>query len=285
MALSFLKKVFTFGKDKPVEAEPATTPVADAVLDIAESAFTPKETRAIEAELEPHSRTEDLPVATDPVLAEEMDTAGGPSADTDDALEFETEAASSEDEDEAHAILPAAGEIGDIGLIPLSLLEAEAETEDSAVEESLAPSSVPSGHLPHKGGDQTAADATSPQQNAIDEVHEAAASPISPPVGEMSVQPTEGGKLSALSEAGNASEKAPPTISPLEGEMPDRAEGGDELSANADIEEAPAAPISAGSSACAWASPVPRRSSPARSPRSSPSASSTTRRCRTSKTY
>ncbi|MCV9966168.1 signal recognition particle-docking protein FtsY [Pararhizobium sp. BT-229] len=233
MALSFLKKVFTFGKDKPVEAGPATTPVADEVLEITESAFTPEETRAIESELEPRSRTEDLPVATDPVLAEEMDTAGGPSADSADAPEFGAEAASSEDEDEAHALLPAAGEIGDIGLIPLSLLEAEAEASEVT---DAAPPSVPSGHLPHKGGDQTEADAPSPQPTAIDETQELSASPISPPVGEMSVQPTEGGEPSTLSDAGYVSEKAPPAISPLEGEMPDRAEGGNELTANAEPE-------------------------------------------------
>lgn len=209
MALSFLKKVFTFGKDKPVEAEPAAAPVADEVLDVAESAFTPEETRAIEAELEPHSRTEDLPVATDPVLPEEMDTAGGPSADTPDAPEFETETASSENEDDSHAILPAAGEIGDLGLIPLSLLEAEAEA--SEIEESLAPPSVPSGHLSHKGGDQTEADAPSPQPAAIDETQELSASPISPPVGETSVQPTEGGdELSANAEPETTAEIALP---------------------------------------------------------------------------
>ncbi|WP_426240442.1 signal recognition particle-docking protein FtsY [Pararhizobium sp. DWP1-1-3] len=206
MALSFLKKVFTFGKDKPAEGEPAVTPVTDAVMDQAESTFSPEETRAIEAELEPHSRTEDLPVAADPVLPEEMDTAGGPSADEVDAPEFLDEI-SVEEEDETPAILPAVEEIGDIGLIPLSLLEAEAEA--SATEENVTPPSVPSGHLPLKGGDQIEADAPSAQSLSVDETTEAEAS----------------------------------MISPLEGEMPDRAEGGAERSANADIEAVPAAPI------------------------------------------
>ena len=58
MALSFIKKVFTFGK-------PAEEPVPEAV----------------ERELEQRSRDEDLPIADDPVLPEEMDTAGGPAAD------------------------------------------------------------------------------------------------------------------------------------------------------------------------------------------------------------
>jgi fused signal recognition particle receptor len=252
MALSFLKKVFTFGKDKPVEAEPTATPVVDEVLDLAESAFTPAETRAIEAELEPHSRT-DLPVATDPVLPEGMDTAGGPAADTADAPEFEAETDSSKDE--AHAILPAADRIGDLGLIPLSLLEAEAE--DSAVEESLVPPSIPSGHLPLTGGPE--ADASSPQQNALDAINEGALGSISPLEGEMSAELTEGGGSATL-DAGELSESAPHPISPVEGEMPDRAEEGDELSANAEPE--PTAEIALPRGFAAGRAPEPEPEAP-----------------------
>jgi fused signal recognition particle receptor len=252
MALSFLKKVFTFGKDKPVEAEPTATPVVDEVLDLAESAFTPAETRAIEAELEPHSRT-DLPVATDPVLPEGMDTAGGPAADTADAPEFEAETDSSKDE--AHAILPAADRIGDLGLIPLSLLEAEAE--DSAVEESLIPPSIPSGHLPLTGGPE--ADASSPQQNALDAINEGALGSISPLEGEMSAELTEGGGSATL-DAGELSESAPHPISPVEGEMPDRAEEGDELSANAEPE--PTAEIALPRGFAAGRAPEPEPEAP-----------------------
>ncbi|OJF89819.1 signal recognition particle-docking protein FtsY [Pararhizobium antarcticum] len=129
MALSFFKKVFTFGKDKPAQAEPAATPAVDTVMDLAESAFSPAETRAIEAELEPHSRTENLPLAEDPVLSEEMDTAGGPSADLEE--DGSTALTQEEQEEETFAILPATEQIGDLGLIPLSLLEAEAEAEDA----------------------------------------------------------------------------------------------------------------------------------------------------------
>lgn len=242
MALSFLKKVFTFGKDKPVEGEPTATPAADAVMDQAESTFSPEETRAIEAELEPHSRTEDLPVAKDPVLPEEMDTAGGPSADAVEAPEFVDET-SGEEEDETPAILPPVEEIGDIGLIPLSLLEAEAEAAE--IEESSTPPSVPEPVLglaegKTRGGHQIEADAPSTQTDAVDETQELSTSPISPPVGEMSAQPTEGGELS---EHEDQIETAPPVISRLEGEMPGRAEEDDERSANADMEEAPATPI------------------------------------------
>lgn len=90
MALGFIKKVFTFGKEKPAEA-----PGAPAEL-------TAEGKAAISAESEPKGRDEDLPVAEDPVLAEEMETAGGPSDDL-----------SSED----------------LSMVPLELLEAEAEEE------------------------------------------------------------------------------------------------------------------------------------------------------------
>lgn len=103
MALSFIKRVFTFG-DKPVE-EQAAHPVPDAAADVA----------AVQAELEPKSRDENLPVAADPVAPVEMETAGGPS---DDVVE-----------EEPAAILPGVEEISELGVVPLSLLEAEAAAE------------------------------------------------------------------------------------------------------------------------------------------------------------
>ncbi|TBE03646.1 signal recognition particle-docking protein FtsY [Rhizobium ruizarguesonis] len=99
MALSFIKKVFTFGKDKPAE------------------------TSAVEAELEQRSPNEVLPVADDPVLPEEMDMAGGPAADIG---EGGVEAPSILEE---AVPLPPADQMSDFGLVPLSLLEAEAEVE------------------------------------------------------------------------------------------------------------------------------------------------------------
>lgn len=101
MALGFIKKVFTFGKEKPAEA-----PGAPAEL-------TAEEKAAISAESEPKGRDEDLPVAEDPVLAEEMETAGGPAND----------------------LSP-----DDFSIVPLELLEAEAEEEvvDTSVEEAPA---------------------------------------------------------------------------------------------------------------------------------------------------
>ncbi len=92
MALGFFKKVFTFGKEKPGD-----TPAAPAEL-------TAEEKAAISAESEPKGRDEDLPLAEDPVLAEKMETAGGPSDDLSPE---------------------------DLSMVPLDLLEAEAEEENA----------------------------------------------------------------------------------------------------------------------------------------------------------
>ncbi|TCL72814.1 signal recognition particle-docking protein FtsY [Rhizobium sp. BK251] len=120
MALSFIKKVFTFGREKPVEQQPvAPGEISPDVTDAPPAAEKTFE-QAIEAELEPRSRHEDLPVAEDPVLTQEMETAGGPAADL---------AEEDADEDDVSVSLPVAEQTSEIGLIPLSLLEAEAAAE------------------------------------------------------------------------------------------------------------------------------------------------------------
>ncbi|MGO7214561.1 signal recognition particle-docking protein FtsY [Rhizobium ruizarguesonis] len=185
MALSFIKKVFTFGK-------PAEEPVP----------------AAVERELEPRSRDEDLPVADDPVLAEEMDTAGGPAADID---EGGVEAPVAEDDVES-SILPAADQLSDMSVVPLSLLEAEAaaeaEAEIQAVAEPVAeiPASVPLRHLPDEAADPVETGALE-QPADLEEIVEKLPEEV----------PTEDG-------AGLDSPSQP--ISPPVGEMPGRAEGG-----------------------------------------------------------
>lgn len=106
MALGFIKKVFTFGKEKPAE-----TPAAPVEL-------TSEEKAAISAESEPKGREEDLPLAEDPVLAEEMETAGGPSDDLSPE---------------------------DLSMVPLELLEAEAEeeAEDASVQQAAPAATEP----------------------------------------------------------------------------------------------------------------------------------------------
>jgi fused signal recognition particle receptor len=123
MALGFIKKVFTFGKEKPAE-----TPAAPAELMAEEKA-------AISAESEPKDRDEDLPLAEDPVLAEEMETAGGPADD-----------------------LPPE----DLSMMPLELLEAEAEEETEQQQAVIAsPETV------ETGDEDTAASVSEPVVQAL----------------------------------------------------------------------------------------------------------------------
>ncbi|RDJ09626.1 signal recognition particle-docking protein FtsY [Rhizobium grahamii] len=126
MAFNFIKKVFTFGPKPEEEKSPEAV-----------------ETKVLDAELEPHSREENLPVAADPVLAEEMDTAGGPADDIADVpiedVAEQAEALAPVEEDVSE-VLPPEVQASDIGIVPLWLLEAEAEVEtpvESTPEEAI----------------------------------------------------------------------------------------------------------------------------------------------------
>jgi fused signal recognition particle receptor len=135
MALGFIKKVFTFGRDKA----PAQDSAAE---DGAREALTPEELAALQSESEPHTRDEELAVSpVDPVAALEMDTAGGPASD-------DLGDADLAEEDDA-PLLPAADMLpGEMGMVPLSLLEAEAEAE--SLEGEVPPSAL-SGISPARG--------------------------------------------------------------------------------------------------------------------------------------
>jgi len=139
MAFNFIKKVFTFGP-KPEE----------------EQAPEPVETKALESELEPHSREENLPVAADPVLAEEMDTAGGPADDVGEDAPIEDVAEQAEAlapvEEDVSEVLPSEMQTSDIGVVPLSLLEAEAEVE--TVAESAPEETIPVASLQPESGER-----------------------------------------------------------------------------------------------------------------------------------
>lgn len=113
MALGFIKKVFSFGKDK---AETDERPQEH------QAAERGNENASFEAALtdaEAHDA-----VNSDPVSELEMETAGGPVPDdvADEAV--------SEDEEEDAPLLPGAELSGDMGLVPLSLLQAQAAAED-----------------------------------------------------------------------------------------------------------------------------------------------------------
>ncbi len=130
MAFDFLKRVFTF------DQVPPEAPVAD---ERAPDTVTPdpvaRETRASEPAHPAETVPQDtLPVAEDPVLAEEIATAGGPSADD----EVDEPADEGQDTEEPLLPLPAVEDIGDLGVVPLSLLQAEAE---------LAPGESPTADL------------------------------------------------------------------------------------------------------------------------------------------
>ncbi|TRB04843.1 signal recognition particle-docking protein FtsY [Agrobacterium tumefaciens] len=116
MALGFIKKVFSFGKDK---AETDERPQEDAAPERG------NENASFEAalsEAEAHN-----PVDEDPVSELEMETAGGPAPDkTLDVV------LSEEDDEEDAPLLPGAELSGDMGVVPLSLLQAEAAAEEQA---------------------------------------------------------------------------------------------------------------------------------------------------------
>lgn len=119
MALGFIKKVFSFGKDK---AETDERPQEDAAPERG------NENASFEAALsdaEAHG-----PVNKDPVSELEMETAGGPAPD---------EVPSDDDEEEDAPLLPGAELSGDMGVVPLSLLQAEAaaEEQDEALPEAV----------------------------------------------------------------------------------------------------------------------------------------------------
>ncbi|MEV4610034.1 signal recognition particle-docking protein FtsY [Neorhizobium sp. LMR1-1-1.1] len=201
--VSFIKRVFTFG-DKPVDRpvdRSAEQPVEKPVEDQSPASGV--------------VAVEDLPVTpVDPVAPTEIETAGGPSSD---------EATG----DEAVAVLAGAEETSDLGVVPLSLLEAEAAAEtDSIVLAETPPSALP-GISPTGGeikdapltaafddgaeGEGIAAAGTELSDgddavNSTADMEQAVSrQPISPPVGEMSGR-TEGGNASEVTEA------APPVL-------------------------------------------------------------------------
>ncbi|CDZ27170.1 signal recognition particle-docking protein FtsY [Neorhizobium galegae] len=187
MALGFIKRVFTFGK-------PAEEPVPDA--------GRPEDVAAIQAELEPKSRDEDLPVSpVDPVAPAEIETAGGPvsdvAAENVDLSEVETA-----DDDET-ALLSGVEAASDIGMVPLSLLQAEAEAEEDAVGSAEAPPSVLSDISPSRG-------------EITDE----------PPLSHSTDSVAAADSKSVLGQGATHD-----SISPLEGEMSGRTEGGEARSA------------------------------------------------------
>lgn len=109
MALGFIKKVFSFGKDKAETDKPE-----------GEEAASRQEDRSAFEEALNEAEAHTLP-AEDPVPDVEMESAAGPVSD--DVGQASDTAG---DEDEEAPLLPGPELVGDIGMVPLSLLEAEA---------------------------------------------------------------------------------------------------------------------------------------------------------------
>jgi fused signal recognition particle receptor len=179
MAFSFIKKVFTFGPDKAEEPKPDSVETSVVETSAAGAVAVEPVTEVPVAEAEAPVVIDALPTVADPVLAEEMDTAGGPAGD----------AAVEPLEDEVSEDLPTALATDDVGLVPLSLLEAEAAAE--AVEDAanaadadtagVAPPSV----LPDISPSSGEIDPEPQSQQAIEVEASGQPQPISPPEGEM----------------------------------------------------------------------------------------------------
>ncbi|WP_418136093.1 signal recognition particle-docking protein FtsY [Agrobacterium sp. El2ro-1b] len=152
MALGFIKKVFSFGKDK---AETEERPREEAALERG------NENASFEAALSDAEAHD--PVDKDPVSELEMETAGGPAAD--EAIDV---APAEDDEEEDAPLLPGAELSGDMGLVPLSLLQAEAAAEE-LLPESLA-----------AGLDADAMDALLDEAEAANAVESSAIAPVLP---------------------------------------------------------------------------------------------------------
>ncbi len=158
MALGFIKKVFTFGKDKPAADKPVESEDFASLVDAAE--------RVDAGEI-----AEAPPEVADPVAPEVIDTAGGPAA-------------------------------------------GGAEAEPVA-----SPPSGPSDHLPLKGGDRTDTAGIS-SGSEKEPVRTEDAQTAGTTAVESSGRPTR----DPLTERGASADRA--SISPLEGEMSGRTEGG-----------------------------------------------------------
>ncbi|YCI02439.1 signal recognition particle-docking protein FtsY [Ensifer sp. D2-11] len=209
MAIGFIKKIFSFGKDAVEEkpAPPQETAVSDEVavnpsVPSGEQGGTqaPVEENRSAAEAT-EAGTDDRDVSLEPSTPTSETTSEEAPASTAPAADENTV---EEDESVPHPISPPAGEM------PGRAEGDEPPSEHpTTVDELSAPPSVPSGHLPLKGGEQ--------------EEREAA---VAATVEEVVIDVDDRG-ASADEKAASEDESNPPPISPLEGEMPGRAEGGE----------------------------------------------------------
>ncbi|MGN7752643.1 signal recognition particle-docking protein FtsY [Sinorhizobium sp. 22678] len=213
MAIGFIKKIFSFGKDA-VEEKPAPPQETAAADEVAVTPPVPSgEQGGTQAPVEEdRSAAEATEASTD-----DRDVSFAPDTPTTETTREEEPVSTAATADEntveqgesvPHPISPLAGEM------PGRAEEGEPPSEHpTTVDELSAPASVPSGHLPRKGGEQEereAAAAADVEEAEIDADDRA-----------------EGAGSSADETAASEDESVPLPILPLEGEMPGRAEGGE----------------------------------------------------------
>ncbi|TCN31866.1 signal recognition particle-docking protein FtsY [Sinorhizobium americanum] len=234
MAIGFIKKIFSFGKDtveeKPVpQAETVPeAPVSDETLAAPSisSGSLPGEGEteaAATGEANVGGADEGAPAAE---RAAEIET-GHEGASTEESVSIENERA-------PHPISPPMGEM------PGRVEGDEPLAEDAIVaNEAAIPPSVPSRHLPHKGGDQGEIEAAADTSRTVVEEAEAGSAgeiaPTAEPAPDKAGTPSEEVDESVAID----DESVPHPISPLVGEMPGRAEG---VEAPNDLEAAPSLP-------------------------------------------
>ncbi|MCA1492976.1 signal recognition particle-docking protein FtsY [Sinorhizobium alkalisoli] len=230
MAIGFIKKIFSFGKDtveeKPVPPQEAAPETRDAVI-ADEAAASPPipsghlphkgEQGETEAGAEDDRAAfeeaklgaEDLPIPPEltapgaDALSESFEKGTNVAADEGVAVE---------EESAPHPISPLGGEM------PGRAEGGEAPSDRAALaDEAAMPPSVPSGHLPHKGGDQ--AEAAAPSESNRTEKQAGAEASAAQEAPEPSAY------IAADAVVTGEEEPTPPALSPLEGEMPGK--GGD----------------------------------------------------------
>ena len=161
MALSFIKRVFTFGKDMPAEEAEKTAPPQEAVTPAPEAPAPQTEPAADAKPSEPETPA--------PVEAAAEKT---PS----DTFEAVTQASSEDEPEEEPPLLPEAMEAGEIGTVPLELLQAEAEAEEASPElmaetpdpiepEPATPVALPKGFATGAAEPEPAAETPQPKQS------------------------------------------------------------------------------------------------------------------------
>ncbi|MQW86631.1 signal recognition particle-docking protein FtsY [Sinorhizobium saheli] len=285
MAIGFIKKIFSFGKDA-VEEKPV--PPQEVAPEVRE-----------EAPIPPSVPSGDLPFkggeqrATEPAAKGDLATSAEESVRADDLAaspEWAAPESETSSEDASESTAPAADAtvgVADesapppisppVGEMPGRAEGGEAASERSALlGEAPPPPSVPSGHLPHKGKEQEEAEAAALDDGAAAweaeaGAHERAASPeaITQDAPELAAPETE-----ATREAPDAradvvanetvsanNESAPLSVSPLVGEMPGRAEGAETPGG------LPAAPAPSLPTGFATADKRPKEEAPAAEPK------------------